>query len=282
VGEAVGVGVGVAVAGIGVSVLVEVEVAVCVGKVVAVGEKITSPDASLRTTGVQPANTISKPITIQNCVFILVLSYTIRSRILKFLKKLVFGLIIPPNMSTMIVSNYLFYREANMADKKKSILDKAIDALTDRDEKAAAEEAAKKQQADKIMAEAKKAQAEKEKAIAAAEAKAKAEKEAAQKAAQEKLEAMKKEQEAKLEAKKAEIEKKRAEEAAYKAQFIKHVWTNEDTYASLAFKHYGSIKEAYWRLIYEHNKDIIGDHPNHIKTGTEIEIPPLPDELKKK
>lgn len=80
----------------------------------------------------------------------------------------------------------------------------------------------------------------------------------------------------------ANQEKKKAEAAARKAATIKHVWTNEDTYASLAFEHYGSIKEPYWRLIYEHNKDIIGDHPNHIKTGTEIEIPPLPDELKKK
>lgn len=175
--------------------------------------------------------------------------------------------------------------------KKKNLFDKAIDALTDRDEKAAAEEAAKKQQAEKIMAEAKKAEAAKKdakakadatKAKAAAAAKAQAEKAAAQKAAKEKLEAIKEEQEARLEAKKAEIEKKRAEEAAYKAQFIKHVWTNEDTYASLAFKHYGSIKEPFWRLIYEHNKEIIGDHPNHIKTGTEIEIPPLPDELKGK
>ena len=63
---------------------------------------------------------------------------------------------------------------------------------------------------------------------------------------------------------------------------MKHVWTNEDTYSSLAFEHYGSIKKPYWRLIYEHNKDIIGDNPNSIKTGTEIEIPALPKELKKK
>jgi len=66
------------------------------------------------------------------------------------------------------------------------------------------------------------------------------------------------------------------------APVIKHVWTSEDTYADLAFKFYGSIKEPYWRLIYEHNKAIIGNHPNDIRVGLEIEIPPLPDELKKK
>jgi len=68
---------------------------------------------------------------------------------------------------------------------------------------------------------------------------------------------------------------------AAKAAVIKHVWTSEDTYADLAFKYYGSIKEPYWRLIYNHNKAIIGNHPNDIRVGLEIEIPPLPDELKK-
>ena len=71
-------------------------------------------------------------------------------------------------------------------------------------------------------------------------------------------------------------------DSAKAAQVIKHVWTSEDTYSSLAFKFYGSIKEPYWRLIYEHNKAIIGKHPNDIRVGLEIEIPPLPDELKKK
>jgi nucleoid-associated protein YgaU len=106
------------------------------------------------------------------------------------------------------------------------------------------------------------------------------------KAAQEKhedtLEKIRREQAEKVAAKKAELENKKAEEAAAKAAIVKHVWTNQDTYAELAYKHYGSMKEPYWRLIYEHNKHIIGDHPNHIKTGTEIEIPPLPEELKKK
>ena len=66
------------------------------------------------------------------------------------------------------------------------------------------------------------------------------------------------------------------------APVIKHVWGNKDTYAELAFKHYGSMKEPYWRLIYEHNKALIGDHPNNIKVGMEIVIPPLPEALKKK
>ena len=63
---------------------------------------------------------------------------------------------------------------------------------------------------------------------------------------------------------------------------IKHDWTKADTYADRTYKNYGSIKEPYWRLIYNHNKEIIGNHPNDIQLGLEIEIPPLPEELKKK
>ena len=131
-----------------------------------------------------------------------------------------------------------------MTDDKKKVVKRAADSLRSRDE----------------LAEIKSAQAKHE----------------------DTLEKIRREQAEKVAAKKAELEKKKAEEEAIKAATVKHVWTNEDTYASLAFKHYGSIKEPYWRLIYEHNKHIIGDHPNHIKTVTEIEIPPLPEELKKK
>jgi colicin import membrane protein len=175
--------------------------------------------------------------------------------------------------------------------KKKSIFDQAIDALTDRDEKAAAaakaaEEAARKAEAEKarLAAEAKarkdamaadlakkaeeaKKAAAAEKARLEAEAKAKKEKAAAEMAAL---------------AEKGMAEFRAKAEALEKAKIIKHVWTKEDTYASLAQKYYGSFKEPYWRLIYEHNKAIIGNHPNDIRLGLEIEIPPLPEELKLK
>jgi nucleoid-associated protein YgaU len=72
-----------------------------------------------------------------------------------------------------------------------------------------------------------------------------------------------------------------AAKAAAAAAVIKHVWTSEDTYAGLAFKYYKSIQEPYWRLIYNQNKAIIGNHPNDIRVGLEIEIPPLSEELKK-
>ncbi|PKO12446.1 MAG: hypothetical protein CVU39_23920 [Chloroflexi bacterium HGW-Chloroflexi-10] len=176
-----------------------------------------------------------------------------------------------------------------MEEKKKNIFQKAVDAVSNRDEKEALEKAnaeleqVKKQQA--AAAEMAKQAANTErirKELAAKEAA----KEAAEKAeiaanqAKQKanLDRVQKEFAEKQAARAAELEAKKAAEAAV----VKHVWTNEDTYASLAFKHYGSIQEPYWRLIYNHNKDIIGEHPNNIRTGLEIEIPPLPEELKKK
>ena len=205
-----------------------------------------------------------------------------------------FSLKLNPLNPTKIQINLM---EEIMTDEKKNIFDKIGDALTNRDEKeaaaAAAEAAAKKEadakrkaEADKLQKEAK-ARAEERARLAAekktkADAEAKAKLEAAQAKQKETQERIQKEFAEKQAARAAELKAKQEAEAAEKAKYIKHVWTNEDTYASLAFKHYGSIQEPYWRLIYEHNKAIIGDHPNHIRTGLEIEIPPLPDELKKK
>lgn len=182
-------------------------------------------------------------------------------------------------------------------DDKKGLFKKIGDALSNKDE-LAAQEAAKKeaaaaetkaktekmrQEAMERSAERAKQEAEKEK-LAAEKAKLEAE-QAKQKAMHDleakRIEFQKKQDATELAELRAAEAKRKAEEAE-KARYIKHVWTNEDTYASLAFEHYGSIQEPYWRLIYNHNKAIIGDHPNHIRTGLEIEIPPLPEELKKK
>lgn len=202
-----------------------------------------------------------------------------------------------------------------MADEqKKNIFSSAVDALTTRDEKAAAEAA--KVEAEKAKAQAQAAEAE----LAKVQAEAKA---AQQNAAglQAQIDMIKKQAQAEKDyhaqvlaqtqkmaetdkaaaaAKIAEMEAERAAakqaadqaalqtaaQAAAKAMeqaaTIKHVWTKEDTYASLAQKYYGSFKEPYWRLIYDLNKAIIGDHPNAIRVGLEIEIPSLPEELKKK
>lgn len=182
-----------------------------------------------------------------------------------------------------------------MADEqKKNIFDRAFDAISNRDEKAAAE-AAKKQaeaaklEADRAKAELEKMKAETEKARLEAEKvrqeadKARQEADAAKKAAMDmemKQRAQDEREELAEERARKSAAAQAAAEAAAKAAVVKHVWTSEDTYASLAQKFYGRFTEPYWRLIYEHNKEIIGHHPNAIRVGLEIEIPPLPDELK--
>lgn len=170
-------------------------------------------------------------------------------------------------------------------EKKKNIFDRAVDALTNRDEKAAAEKAAAEAAEAKALLE--KAQAEAAKAKAEAEAAKKAALDAAKKAEEDRARQGMLLQQQRLAEQKAAAEKAAAEKAAAEAAaaaaaaaVIKHVWTKDDTYASLALKHYGKFTEPYWRLIYDHNKAIIGNHPNDIRVGLEIEIPPLPEELK--
>jgi nucleoid-associated protein YgaU len=169
---------------------------------------------------------------------------------------------------------------------KKNIFDSAIDALTGRDEKAAAEAAKKQAESAQQQAAAAQQQAAAAK-IQLEQAKIEAEKNRqAAEAAQQNLADFQKQQADKdmwEKAQKAQQEHLAGQAAAAAAAaVIKHVWTKDDTYASLAQKYYGSFQEPYWRLIYEHNKAIIGDHPNAIRVGLEIEIPPLPDNLKKK
>ena len=181
---------------------------------------------------------------------------------------------------------------------RKDYLRKLSDALSEKD-RLAARKAAKEDDATaearvknaKMRQEAIKRSAEraKKEAVEAAEEaaeKVKLEADQAKQKAMENLEAKRAEFQEKQDA--AELKQLRAAEAkrkteeVEKAKYVKHVWNRDDTYASLAFKYYGSIQEPYWRLIYNHNKEIIGDHPNNIRNGLEIEIPPLPDELKKK
>ena len=133
-------------------------------------------------------------------------------------------------------------------EKKKNILDRAVDALSNRDEKAALEAAQREAEAAKKDAAALRARM----------------------AAEEQNQAMK--------------DRIAARQAAVPAGPViigKHTIVKGDTYAAIAFKFYGSIKEPFWRYIYEHNKKIIGKHPNDIKLGLEIEIPALTPELKK-
>ena len=129
--------------------------------------------------------------------------------------------------------------------EKKSLLNKVIDAVTDRDEKAAAAAAAKAKAQAAVNA----------RAIAAV---AKAQVQVKAKAAQI------------AEAKEAEI------------KLVKHVVQQGETWTHLALKYYGRSIEPFWRFIFEYpaNKALVGGDYKKLKAGMELVIPELSEELK--
>ena len=151
-----------------------------------------------------------------------------------------------------------------MSDKeeKKGLFDKAIDALTNRDEKEAALEAAKQ----------------------AAEAEARA------KEAEEKLKAIEDEKEKEAARAKAKEVRDaaiaRAREAAEKMKAAKiiaeHVVKPDETLSHIALKYYGHATPPYWQYVYDTNKEAIGPNMKLMQIGTKLVIMELPDELKDK
>jgi nucleoid-associated protein YgaU len=166
--------------------------------------------------------------------------------------------------------------------KKKTIFDRAIDAVSNRDEKAAAEaakveaEAAKKEAADlRAKLAADKAQAEMKAKMAGkvAEHNALVQKAAADKAAAEKAAA-----------EKAAADKAAAEKAAAEAAkpVKKYVLLEGETWSHVALKFYGHATPPYWQVLIDANKATVGEDYHRIWAGMEIIIPELPEELKKK
>lgn len=71
-----------------------------------------------------------------------------------------------------------------------------------------------------------------------------------------------------------------AEEEAKKRIIAEHTLKADETLSHLALKYYGSAYEPYWRVIYEANKDLIGPNPARVRPGMVIKIPVKPENLK--
>lgn len=59
-----------------------------------------------------------------------------------------------------------------------------------------------------------------------------------------------------------------------------HTVMEGDTLSHIAMKYYGNAGKAYYMHVFEANKNVIGDNPNIIKPGMELDIPELPEDLK--
>ena len=188
-------------------------------------------------------------------------------------------------------------------DKGKNIFQAAVDAISNRDEKAAVEEAMKRAQELEAQSteNSRKLMAAEQRANQATLKLAEAEKKIAQLTAdltksQNELTSVRQamsviknsnaSMEQRLAATQAELQKyvgaEQAKVAAAAQSIGDHTVKADDTLSHIAQKFYGSAGEAYWRLIYNANKDVIGDNPGRIRPGMVLRIPPLPEELKKK
>lgn len=198
----------------------------------------------------------------------------------------------------------------SQAEKGKNIFQSAIDAVSNRDEKAAIEAAAKhaqeletqvtqlQQQTAQLqqqLSQATQKQAESDRKVAdltASLTKLQAEHDTTSSdlitakntvtVMQQRLAATNTELQKYVSADQARQIAAAAEEAAKKMIITEHTLKADETLSHLALKYYGSAYEPYWRVIYEANKDQIGDNPARVRPGMVIKIPVLPEELKKK
>jgi nucleoid-associated protein YgaU len=163
---------------------------------------------------------------------------------------------------------YLSERFPMAPDQKKNILDQAIDALTNRDELAAAAAAKAKAEADarlKAAADANAASVAAANAKAAADAKAKADADAAR------MKAAADENAASVAAANA----KAAADAKAKADAIltTHTVVAGETLSGIALKYYGHATPEYWNKIQAANKALLDEHKGNIIAGQKLIIP---------
>lgn len=179
-----------------------------------------------------------------------------------------------------------------MADekKKKGLFGKAIDAVTNRDEKQEMESLKEDLEKAKQEAEAAK-QAIKsvmDKNVETTKDKTEAEKEAKEaeariKELEEKLEAAKKKDLERLAQQRQEMmdERRQKIEESKKPELITtHTVADGETLSHVALKYYNHATPPYWKYLLEHNNEVLKGSEKNVRTGMKLEIPELPADLK--
>jgi nucleoid-associated protein YgaU len=179
-------------------------------------------------------------------------------------------------------------------EDKKGLFDKAVDALSSRDEKEkisdlqaelaqAKKEAEASQQALKNLMN-KNMAAKVDKREVESEAKA-AEKKIAE--LEQKLAYfMEKDRERLAEDRKKMLEERQARLEASRKQAAEpvimktHKVEAGETLSHIALKYYNHATPPYWKLLLEHNTEILKGSEKNVRTGMELVIPELPEELK--
>lgn len=187
-------------------------------------------------------------------------------------------------------------------EKGKNIFEAALNAVSNRDEKAAIEAAMKRgQELERQLMESEKKAAGTAQKLAASESQLAAMKKELDETEKElvtartsnsALQSRVSQSEMKLIAVTTELQKyvsadqaEKIAQAAADAERAKiiteHTLKTDETLSHLALKYYHNGYEPYWRVIYEANKELIGPNPGRVRPGMVIKIPVLPEELKK-
>lgn len=84
------------------------------------------------------------------------------------------------------------------------------------------------------------------------------------------------------EARKKAVEDRKARLAQEKkSQLIAtHTVKEGETLSHIALKYYKHATPPYWKFLLEHNTEVLKGNERNVRTGMELEIPELPEELK--
>jgi nucleoid-associated protein YgaU len=85
-----------------------------------------------------------------------------------------------------------------------------------------------------------------------------------------------------IEERKKTMEERKAKIEALKKSAIlaTHTVQSGETLSHIALKYYKHATPPYWQFLLEHNKEVLKGSEKNVRTGMELEIPELPDELK--
>ena len=178
-----------------------------------------------------------------------------------------------------------------MAEKdKKGIFGKAVDAISNRDEKA--EIASLQEELEKAKREANAAKeaikSVMDKNVETTKDKVEAEKEA--KTAEERIQELEKKLEAMMAKDRERLAQERQEMLEERRQRIEesqkpdiittHTVQKGETLSHVALKYYKHATPPYWQYLLQHNTEVLKGDEKNVRTGMKLEIPELPPNLK--